>query len=532
MGARTVPAWGRLGFLIFLVFISSCTRVRVAARLNKETRGKCYEELAMRASHNSTGTGSFADIFDRMLDKEFLDTDEASEVTTVVVAMVIKAFGYSTRTSFLSTRIGEFVFVLLSGDSNMHLVEVFQTSMPTYHISIQGKMYLLLLGTTTLSLVTTPLKFKLIPAVMHLGILMHCFPVESNIRMREASVRNIAKIAFLQVRHPSHKSQTTSLGSCHQKPFGFGAKKKCILAFRTSESQKGSEERHCHPKTISLNAWMSRGCMAEEQNPPPPAPPQEEQQQQQQQQSPLPPPSKIPRLSSDASGVVTMATPSPLGVGLGLGLRLGGGYSRPAFTFMQLQELEHQALIYKYMVAGVPVPLHLVLPIWKSVAASSYGPHHYPSFMGYGSLCLDYRNSMEPEPGRCRRTDGKKWRCSRDVVPDQKYCERHLHRGRNRSRKPVEAGAGATAAAAASTATTTPAAATFQVEPNNNGSNAAAATSYLSIAIPAGGGLHLMPATNSSSSSSGGSNNVSPPRIVFSPTSVLQGGAACKTGPS
>ena len=45
---------------------------------------------------------------------------------------------------------------------------------------------------------------------------------------------------------------------------------------------------------------------------------------------------------------------------------------------------------------------------------------------------------MDPEPGRCRRTDGKKWRCSRDVVAGQKYCERHVHRGRNRSRKPVE----------------------------------------------------------------------------------------------
>ncbi|KAG5229492.1 growth-regulating factor [Salix suchowensis] len=42
------------------------------------------------------------------------------------------------------------------------------------------------------------------------------------------------------------------------------------------------------------------------------------------------------------------------------------------------------------------------------------------------------------EPGRCRRTDGKKWRCSRDVAPDQKYCERHMHRGRPRSRKHVE----------------------------------------------------------------------------------------------
>ena len=47
-------------------------------------------------------------------------------------------------------------------------------------------------------------------------------------------------------------------------------------------------------------------------------------------------------------------------------------------------------------------------------------------------------NSNDPEPRRCRRTDGKKWRCSKDAAPDQKYCERHMHRGKPRSRKPVE----------------------------------------------------------------------------------------------
>ncbi|OWM79911.1 hypothetical protein CDL15_Pgr001554 [Punica granatum] len=45
----------------------------------------------------------------------------------------------------------------------------------------------------------------------------------------------------------------------------------------------------------------------------------------------------------------------------------------------------------------------------------------------------------EPEPGRCRRTDGKKWRCSREACLDSKYCEKHMHRGKNRSRKSVEA---------------------------------------------------------------------------------------------
>ncbi|KAJ7962241.1 Growth-regulating factor [Quillaja saponaria] len=52
--------------------------------------------------------------------------------------------------------------------------------------------------------------------------------------------------------------------------------------------------------------------------------------------------------------------------------------------------------------------------------------------------CKDSRfknniNDTELQPGRCRRTDGKKWRCRRDVLPDQKYCARHMHRGAKRS---------------------------------------------------------------------------------------------------
>lgn len=58
--------------------------------------------------------------------------------------------------------------------------------------------------------------------------------------------------------------------------------------------------------------------------------------------------------------------------------------------------------------------------------------------VGCGLNLIRLSNGGDLEPGRCRRTDGKKWRCSRDVAPDQKYCERHLHRGRHRSRKPVE----------------------------------------------------------------------------------------------
>lgn len=96
-------------------------------------------------------------------------------VKTTVAAMITKAFRYGTRTSFLVgvmlAQIGEFAFVLLSRASNLHLVE--------------GKMYLLLLGTTALSLVTTPVLFKLIPAMVHLGVLMHWFPSESNTEIEE-----------------------------------------------------------------------------------------------------------------------------------------------------------------------------------------------------------------------------------------------------------------------------------------------------------------------------------------------------------
>ncbi|XP_021751134.1 K(+) efflux antiporter 4-like isoform X2 [Chenopodium quinoa] len=86
-------------------------------------------------------------------------------IKTLVIAVVVKAFGYNNKTSLLVgmslAQIGEFAFVLLSRASNLHLVG--------------GKVYLLLLGTTALSLVTTPLLFKLIPAVVHLGVLLRWF---------------------------------------------------------------------------------------------------------------------------------------------------------------------------------------------------------------------------------------------------------------------------------------------------------------------------------------------------------------------
>ncbi|KAL4589428.1 hypothetical protein LXL04_002335 [Taraxacum kok-saghyz] len=121
-------------------------------------------------------------------------------------------------------------------------------------------------------------------------------------------------------------------------------------------------------------------------------------------------------------------------------LRSNNGGRYP-FTASQWQELEHQALVYKYMISGMPIPADLLYTIKKSLESSTkLLLHHQPPHPSIGWNCfqMGFGRKIDPEPGRCRRTDGKKWRCSKEAYPDSKYCERHMHRGRNRSRKPVE----------------------------------------------------------------------------------------------
>ncbi|XP_042008508.1 growth-regulating factor 1-like isoform X1 [Salvia splendens] len=130
---------------------------------------------------------------------------------------------------------------------------------------------------------------------------------------------------------------------------------------------------------------------------------------------------------------------------------------RGPFTPSQWMELEHQALIYKYITANVPIPSYLLNPIRKAFEVVGFSSLR-SNPLGWNGFHLGY-SSTDPEPGRCRRTDGKKWRCSRDAVVDQKYCERHMNRGRHRSRKPVEA-----QSAAASNATAKPTVARSIVE--------------------------------------------------------------------
>ncbi|KAE8696230.1 Growth-regulating factor 1, putative isoform 2 [Hibiscus syriacus] len=115
--------------------------------------------------------------------------------------------------------------------------------------------------------------------------------------------------------------------------------------------------------------------------------------------------------------------------------------SRGPLTPTQLTELQHQALIYKYITCNVAVPSNLIIlseSLYRYGFASSSAGSLPPNSLRWGSFHLGYSGSTDPEPGRCRRTDGKKWQCSRDAVLDQKYCERHINRGRHRSRKPVE----------------------------------------------------------------------------------------------
>ncbi|KAF3780389.1 K(+) efflux antiporter 6 [Nymphaea thermarum] len=96
-----------------------------------------------------------------LYDKLGLSLELGSFAAGVMVSTTDLAQHTLEQVGMSLAQIGEFAFVLLSRASNLHLIE--------------GKVYLLLLGTTALSLVTTPLLFKLIPAVVHLGVLLRWF---------------------------------------------------------------------------------------------------------------------------------------------------------------------------------------------------------------------------------------------------------------------------------------------------------------------------------------------------------------------
>ena len=86
-----------------------------------------------------------------------------------LVGIVVRSFGYSGAVSaevgLSLAQVGEFAFILLSRASTTGLIE--------------KKLYLLLLGTTALSLVATPLVVRCIPQLLRLGRCCNLFKLES-----------------------------------------------------------------------------------------------------------------------------------------------------------------------------------------------------------------------------------------------------------------------------------------------------------------------------------------------------------------
>ncbi|KAF3685974.1 hypothetical protein FXO37_00081 [Capsicum annuum] len=78
------------------------------------------------------------------------------------------------------------------------------------------------------------------------------------------------------------------------------------------------------------------------------------------------------------------------------------------FTPSQWMELEHQALIYKYITANVPIPPYLLNPIRKALESAGFSTFTglRPNALGWGAFHLGFSNNNDPEPGMCRRTDG------------------------------------------------------------------------------------------------------------------------------
>ncbi|KAI9164766.1 hypothetical protein LWI28_001579 [Acer negundo] len=97
--------------------------------------------------------------------------------------------------------------------------------------------------------------------------------------------------------------------------------------------------------------------------------------------------------------------------------------TRGNFTHSQLNELNQQLWIMTHITVNVPLPSHLLNYLHESTGTFFLGS-----------------DSNDSELERRHRTDGKKWRCSRNVVSQQKFCWEHKYRAQahHHSRKLVE----------------------------------------------------------------------------------------------
>ncbi|KAK1376282.1 hypothetical protein POM88_032475 [Heracleum sosnowskyi] len=67
----------------------------------------------------------------------------------------------------------------------------------------------------------------------------------------------------------------------------------------------------------------------------------------------------------------------------------------------------------------------------------------YSDTVNSKAVCKN-RDITAEEPQRCKRTDGKSWRCSKEAIPQKKYCGSHINRGSKRCRSSSEAATAAT----------------------------------------------------------------------------------------
>lgn len=75
MAAAADLARGALRLLLWLLLVLALAPSPALARPDKETREKFYGDLVRSEVRNNSGDGSIADMFDRVLEKEFSEND-------------------------------------------------------------------------------------------------------------------------------------------------------------------------------------------------------------------------------------------------------------------------------------------------------------------------------------------------------------------------------------------------------------------------------------------------------------------------
>lgn len=73
------------------------------------------------------------------------------------------------------------------------------------------------------------------------------------------------------------------------------------------------------------------------------------------------------------------------------------GRVKGPFTPSQWMELEHQALIYKYLSANVAIPPSLLLPLRRSLASPGFTPPYSSAFFGSSACKLFLLPTNNPQ---------------------------------------------------------------------------------------------------------------------------------------